>query len=124
MKFKFDYPISNFDIISFCKKYKIVLNDVIMLEQFISNTKYGNYIINLDEENGNGTHWTALTYNKDYAIYFDSFGIIPPLEIIQQVKSKLLHHSVFIIQDGDSVMCGWFCIFFTFYAEIKYYSNY
>ena len=44
----------------------------------------GMYIENLDESSGNGTHWVALLWDiNDKAIYFDSFGLRPPKEIVK-----------------------------------------
>ena len=35
----------------------------------------GGYIINLDEYADVGTHWIALSCNKNEIFYFDSFGV-------------------------------------------------
>ena len=47
----------------------------------------GNYIINLESSNdGNGTHWLVHKIEiKDFA-YFDSYGMLPPEEIISFCK--------------------------------------
>ena len=41
----------------------------------LSKIKDGAYIINLDEYESIGTHWTALYVNAKNVIYFDSFGV-------------------------------------------------
>jgi hypothetical protein len=117
MKLKFDYPISNFDIINFCKKYNIKLNGVIMLDEFNNLTKYGSYVVNLDKTDGNGTHWVAIYYKPEYILYFDSYGVYPPKEIIDNAKSKNLYYSNFIIQNEKSVLCGWFCLGYLFFIQ-------
>ena len=41
----------------------------------IQKTKYGPYIINLDEYESIGTHWIALYLNAENVTYFDTFGV-------------------------------------------------
>ena len=41
----------------------------------LPKTKYGTYVINLDEYKSIGTHWTALYMNENNIVYFDSFGV-------------------------------------------------
>jgi hypothetical protein len=115
-KIKFNYPISNYDIINFCNKYKINLSDVVVLQQINNKLEYGSYVVNLDSKNG-GSHWVALIYEPLYSIYFDSYGVIPPPEIINNIRSKTLYHSNFIIQDENSVLCGWYCIAFLYFIQ-------
>ena len=83
----------------------------------------GNYIINLDNEKGIGTHWTALHIRDKQAIYFDSFGCVPPLNVINFVKQRSktkLGYNNFIIQDLKSDACGFYCIgFFLFLSQSK-----
>ena len=67
-------------------------------------------ILNLDNSMGNGTHWTAWYYNNNNKIYFDSYGVDPPLELI-----KYLGHSIYCstesIQPRDTVVCGHLCLY-------------
>jgi hypothetical protein len=115
MKYRFNYPISNFDILTFMKQKKIPFNDVIMRDEFNENTPYGNYIINLDDLQGPGSHWVAYIYTPNVSYYFDSFGIIPPSEIINYSKCSKLLYNNFIIQEKYSILCGWYCINFINY---------
>jgi hypothetical protein len=115
MKYRFNYPISNFDILTFMKQKRIPFNDVIMRDEFNKNTEYGNYIINLDSSDNNGTHWVAYIYRKNISFYFDSFGIIPPLEVIDYSQCNKILYNNFIIQEKYSVLCGWYCIDFINY---------
>jgi hypothetical protein len=39
-------------------------------------------ILNHDTFMGDGTHWTAWYVNSGKKIYFDSYGLDPPLELI------------------------------------------
>ena len=72
----------------------------------------GNYIINLDDSQNVGSHWTALQINKNKAIYFDSFGCVPPQNVTDFVKQTniKLGYNNFIIQDLESEKCGFCCI--------------
>ena len=40
------------------------------------------YIINLDSKIGPGTHWVSVIIESNRILYFDSFGLIPPYELI------------------------------------------
>lgn len=49
--------------------------------------KRGNYIINLqDSDAGAGTHWVGLIVMPHIAFYFDSFGMLPPIEVVHFVN--------------------------------------
>ena len=76
------------------------------------------YIVNLqDHDEGSGTHWTVLYYNKPLtSIYFDSYGFPGPLEIEQKIKPYIYNNGE--VQDFNSSACGYFCI-----ASIKYIYN-
>ena len=69
---------------------------------------------------GNGTHWVALYVHKSNAFYFDSFGALPPNEIMAFVKQRKgchLYYNNWIIQDLKSDACGWYCIAFLIYMH-------
>jgi hypothetical protein len=107
----FKKPLSNIDIIDICKSMKIPLKGVIMKDE-INKLSLGNWIVNLENSNQNGSHWCCLILTKTDVFYFDSFGACPP----EQVYNFILHHygkvpfNNFIVQNLKSVLCGWFCI--------------
>ena len=71
--------------------------------------------MNLDEYSDIGTHWVALHVNNNVT-YFDSFGVAHILKEIKKfVKNKNIKNNIFRIQANDSVMCGYFCIGFTYW---------
>ena len=71
----------------------------------------GMYIINLDDSTGPGTHWVALISDiSDKAIYFDSFGLPLPQEILDVHDEWCYNDSQF--QDERSVLCGYCCLYF------------
>jgi hypothetical protein len=74
--------------------------------------KKGWYILNMENyEDGDGTHWVCYYHDEPKALYSDSFGIIPPVEILELVPNKLLYTTQ-QIQNEKSTCCGYFCIAF------------
>lgn len=78
---------------------------------------YERGIINLDNCNGTGTHWTAYKKTRNRVVYFDSFGNLrPPLEVIHYFKSN--GHDVKVIfnynvyQNFNTYNCGHLCLEF------------
>ena len=79
----------------------------------LKKTKDGTYVINLDEYADTGTHWIALFCKKNKIIYFDSFGVEHnPEEIKEFIGNKNIKANIFRVQANNSVMCGYFCIWF------------
>tara|TARA_B100001971_G_scaffold45677_1_gene40579 strand:- start:388 stop:849 length:462 start_codon:yes stop_codon:yes gene_type:complete len=75
----------------------------------------GCYIINLQSWNeGGGSHWTALYRIGKTNIYFDSFGVAPPYDIIQQLHNQDICYFDDQIQDIESTACGYFCLVFLY----------
>ena len=53
---------------------------------------------------------------KKTAVHFDSFGIeYIPQELLDKIKDKSITQNIFIIQDNESIMCGFYCIAFIEY---------
>ena len=80
----------------------------------LTKIKDGTYVINLDEYSDIGTHWVALYIHNNEVTYFDSFGVEHnPKEIKGFIDRSLsITTNIFRIQAYDSIMCGYFCIFF------------
>jgi hypothetical protein len=82
-----------------------------------ASLKDGFYIVNLDNSDGPGTHWTVLyKINDGFSFWWDSFGFPAPEEI-----EDLLHKYEYNkkqIQDIKSTSCGFYCI-----AFIKFMIN-
>ncbi len=70
------------------------------------------YIINLDD--GSGTHWTAVYIKNKRATYCDSYGQIPPPEVIRFLKKYRIkyEYNYSQIQALSSTACGWYCVAF------------
>jgi len=50
-------------------------------------------IFNLDDTSGNGTHWVCWYKDSDKKYYFDSYGLIPPSELVQYLRSPILYNT-------------------------------
>jgi hypothetical protein len=85
-----------------------------------------------DSNKGHGTHWTSFivyeTNNYEYnALYHDSNGIRPPIEIenfIKQISYNKIAYNIRQIQKIDTSECGWYCLSFLYNLQYKRHSNY
>ena len=111
--------LSNFDLIAICKSLKIPLVNVIAKDEIGKLTSLGNYVVNLENHNQGGSHWTALVMTAKTCLYMDSFGMPPPEQILQYLekKYKKVNYNKIEIQDMDSTYCGYFCIAFLKYMR-------
>ena len=67
-------------------------------------------------QNSKGTHWVSLFFNKNTAVYFDSFGTeYISQEVLNKIRDKSITHNIFRIQDNEFIMRGFYCITFTEY---------
>ena len=67
-------------------------------------------ILNLDSSSGDDTHWVMWFKNGKDKLYFDSYGVQPPSELITYLKSPILYNSERVQQNGE-VFCGHLCRF-------------
>ena len=93
------------------KYYESSSKDV--LPKKLSNDKV--MVINLDDMNGNGTHWVCIINSKDskYVLYYDSFGvpyIDPKIYTFLKTSKKEILYNENQIQDISSVLCGYYCL--------------
>lgn len=72
-------------------------------------------IVNLDSEDGDGTHWVAYRKIGKNCEYFDSFGDLqPPIEIRKYLNSKSIKYNYTKYQNFDTVICGHLCLKFLY----------
>ena len=73
------------------------------------------FIINYSPRSGTGTHWVSLARDDGNWLYFDPFGIEPPLQIGEYLDSigisKFLRNTV-QLQDIKTDLCGYYNIYF------------
>ena len=109
---------TNEQLINLAKKFRIPLNAVVSKNHLYDMTpKIGGYIINMeDSDQGNGSHWVAMWFDNinEIPLYFDSFGIDPPMAMIDFMK-KWNDKCIFStkeIQNINSGFCGQYCLYF------------
>lgn len=100
---------------------KIPLVNIISKDEIDAITKNGNYIVNLENHNQNGSHWTALCMSAKKCLYMDSFSMPPPEKLFDYLekKYKKVNYNRMEIQDMDSTYCGYFCIAFFKFMKNK-----
>ena len=105
------HPLTNFEIQKYYQN-EPKFNHVYSRNN-LSKIKDGTHIINLDEFELIGTHWTDLDVNDNNVTYFDSFGVENvPEEIIKLIGNKNITTNIYSIRAFDSIMCRYFCIGF------------
>ena len=67
-------------------------------------------ILNLDDASGKGTNWVAWNRTDKNKLYFDSYGIQPPLELVEYLKDPSLYNTE-KLQPKDQVFCGHLCLY-------------
>ena len=58
--------LSNSDIYAICLKLKLKLNGIYMKDELKAPLSEGNYIINMQNHNESGSHWTCFIKDKNY----------------------------------------------------------
>ena len=105
-------PLSNIEIDDAVKRLNIPnfrgCYCINMLPKICHRVECG--ILNLDNSRGGGTHWTAWHVNNRTKIYFDSYGLDPPLEIIDYLK-RPIYCNTDCFQPLDTVVCGHLCLY-------------
>ena len=115
--------LSNFDIENIANYYKIPI--VVLMKDELKKIKSNdcNYIINLESSNdGNGTHWLALKIENRDCVYFDSYGMLPPEEIIsfcKRISKSHLTYNTKEIQDINAQTCGFFALAFILFLHLN-----
>ena len=106
-------PLSNFDIIDICTSLKINnFKGVFMRDEpTICNSNDESIILNMDDSEGQGTHWVSLYVKGNNCYYFDSFGFEPPVEVINYCAGKEGYFSTYKIQSREEVICGHYAIY-------------
>ena len=72
---------------------------MVFFQEIICLKKYEAYVINLNEYADVGTHWIALSCNRNETVYFDSFGVEHILEKIKEfIGNKNIKTNIFRLQ--------------------------
>ena len=119
------HPLSSLDIKRYYKKRNnkyfsnVIPKDLLQYESV--KYKYVKpehlkkfWIVNLDNSLGDGTHWVLCSLlDPEFAVYFDSYGLPPPMEVIHFLKKyrKNIKCNVEDIQPINSNNCGYYCLY-------------
>jgi hypothetical protein len=120
--------LSNFEIEDICRNMGLDCVGVYSKDRLPKYKTYGGYYVNLQNyEDGNGTHFTFFFLDSHpgrpaSSIYFDSFGMPPPLEV-ENFMGKDIMYNTRDIQDLQSKRCGWFCIALHYFLTYDQDSN-
>ena len=119
--------LSNFDIEEIANYYNV--NVIIVMKDELKNMNpiNTNYIVNLESsKDGNGTHWMGLKIENKDCVYFDSYGMLPPQEIItfcKRIPKSHLAYNTKEIQDFKAKTCGFFAIAFIIFLHTNSSDN-
>ena len=109
-------PLSNFDLIGWIKKLGIKhFRGVYNRDKLPKKIGKECGIVNLDSFKGYGTHWVAYRNIGDIYEYFDPFGLVFPNEVLKYFHTgpvKRIIYSMDEIQNRDSVLCGYWCLYY------------
>ena len=108
-KFHKNRPISNYDLLKWCKYLNIPINNVLSRDESLPhNHKQALFIYNLEPSYMGGSHWVAIDVKNGIINYFDSFGMPPFQEIVDHARKKnlILLHQNNQIQNINTTTCG------------------
>jgi len=96
----------------------VIVCDITSLTELISGQ---NYILNL----GNNSHWVGLACLDNSIYYFDSFGVPPPIRIMDLIKKLVCktskpigyHYNTIQIQNLQSGYCGLYSLLFLYFMN-------
>lgn len=76
-------------------------------------------IVNLDDQHGPGTHWTAYVKHGGNILYFDSIGHLqPPLELVKYFRGDGRRNNITYnferYQHLNAYNCGHLCLQFLY----------
>ena len=114
MKLSDNNGMSGDQITNILKHYVFNYNGCYMKDELRTiELKNGWYVVNMQSSTqGSGTHWCAFKYSNSLqgmCIWFDSFGIIPPVDVLVITQNNLIYNNQ-QIQDYNSSCCGYFSI--------------
>lgn len=115
--------MTNFDLEDEARKYQVPLVGIYNKDTLPPTPQAGGYIINtqddVDKATGidlPGTHWVAFYIEGKQAVYFDSFGFAPSLQVQNFLKPFIPYeYNTKHIQNIRSGVCGNYVLFFLVY---------
>ena len=102
-------PLNNFELEDAAKRLKIPsFRGVFLLDTLPTKpNKKECGIVNFDKSAGPGTHWVAWYKNGKTKIYFDSYGVQPPTEVIYYLGKPIPYNTDKVQPVGEyfAVIC-------------------
>jgi len=115
LRFNKNIPMSNHDLIEWCKYLRTPINEVLSRDQSVpQNHKQALFIYNLEPSYMIGSHWVTAFVEDNKINFFDSFGMPPFQELVDHAKRKnltLLPQND-QIQNLMTITCGYFWLYF------------
>lgn len=116
--------LTNWDLENEAHMYRLPLIGVFNKDQIPSHFQNGFYIINLQDDydaSGNdlpGSHWTVFYLEGKEAVYFDSFGFAPPVEVQNFLKPFAPYpYNKQVVQSMRSTVCGNYVLYFMLFMH-------
>ena len=105
-------PLSNFELEDAARRLKIPsFRGVFLLDTLLKKpNKKECGIVNFNKSGGPGTHWVAWYKNGKTKIYFDSYGVQPPIEVVRYL-GKTIYYNTDQLQPAGQVFCGHLCVY-------------
>ena len=113
-----DKPLSALDMFNFLSHHSAtrhVFDGVYMLDELPNHRivptvgEGRKFVLNLGTLKSNGTHWCGVTYTNNIVVYYDPFGLPPPVELVHHLNSRDIWFSVIshqLIADAACFHCG------------------
>jgi hypothetical protein len=120
--------LSNIEMLEILKENNLKITGIFYKDQIPRNNKDGWTIVNLqDSSEGGGTHWVCYYKSeKPIALYFDSYGMVPPLDIEERL-GKLYAYNGQQLQKLEETSCGYFvmaCILCNRHGDINDFEDF
>ena len=105
-------PLNNFELEDAVKRLKISsFRGVFLLDTLPRKpNKKECGILNFDQSGGPGTHRVAWYINGKTKIYFNSYGVQPPIEVVEYLGSPI-YYNTDQLQPVGEVFCGHLCLY-------------
>ena len=105
-------PLSNFELKDAVRRLEIPsFRGVFLLNTLPKKpNKKECGIINFNKSGGPGTHWVAWYKNGKTKIYFDSYGVQPPIKVVEYLGSPIRYNTDQLKPAGQ-VFCGHLCVY-------------
>ena len=105
-------PLSNIELLEAAQKLRIPNFRGVNLRDTLPKRpkKRECGILNLDDTTGSGTPWIAWYKNENEKINFDSYGLQPPNELVEYLRSPILYNTE-QLQPRDQVFCSHLCFY-------------